>query len=65
MTLAELYDNQYPNANLIGVYEKDERGNMKPLEVDFADEYLETHGERVVKDHYYSMRKNVLVVELI
>ena len=65
MTLAELYDNQYPNANFIGVYEKDEKGNMKPLEVDFADEYLETHGDRVVKDSYYSKKRNALIVELI
>ena len=44
---------------LIGIYE----GKGNKIYPDFADELLETHGDRVVID-YTITRNNILVVEL-
>ena len=64
MTLKELYEQKYKNVPYIGFLEYDENGKIKKIYPDYADEILETHGERVVKNEYYSKAKHVLVVEL-
>ena len=60
ITLAELVESEYPDVPMIGIYE----GPDQTIYPDYTDEYLETHGDRIVVDHYYSTSKNVLVVEL-
>ena len=60
MTLRELVETKYPHVSMIGIYE----GPDKTIYPDWADEYLETHGDYEVVDHYYSEKKDVLVVEL-
>lgn len=60
ITLAKLVESEYPDVPMVGVYE----GPGTTIYPDYTDEYLETHGDRIVKNYYYSTAKNVLVVEL-
>lgn len=60
MTLRELYEQQYPDTMWIGVYE----GPGVNIIPDYADEYLETHGDYEVIRHAYSSKDDVLIVEL-
>ena len=64
MTLKELYEQKYKDVPYIGFLEYDENGKIKPIFADYADEILETHGEYIVKEEYYSESKDTLVVEL-
>lgn len=63
MKLKELYKKEFKKVQFIGVYEEDENGNPKPIYPDYADEYLETHGNMEVKDYQYSQKYDCLVVE--
>ena len=59
-TLEELFNNISGDVNqLIGIYE----GKGKKIYPEFADELLETHGDRIVID-YAITSNNILVVEL-
>ena len=59
-TLEELFNNISGDVNsLIGIYE----GKVKKIYPEFADELLETHGDRIVLD-YAITSNNILVVEL-
>ena len=59
-TLEELFENVGTSNNqLIGIYE----GKGKKIYPEFADELLETHGDRIVLD-YAITSNNILVVEL-
>lgn len=59
-TLEELFKELGKDKNqLIGIYE----GKGKKIYPDFADELLETHGDRIVID-YAITSNNILVVEL-
>lgn len=60
MTLRELYEQDYPEVMWIGVYE----GPRVKIVPDYADEYLETHGDYEVIGHAYDPIHDVLVVEL-
>ena len=71
MTVKEIASKVFDNdlkgesePNLIGFYEEDEKGNVKHIYPDFADEIVETHGDMLVKDYKYVESKNVLVIEL-
>ena len=64
MTLKELYNQKYRNVAYIGFLEYDENGKIKKIYPDYADEILETHGEYIVKEEYYSKSKDTLVVKL-
>lgn len=64
MTLNELVETKYPKVTFIGLYEKDEYGNLKTIYPEYTDEMLETHGDYEVVDYYYSKKRDVLVVEL-
>ena len=57
ITLRKLVETQFPNVPLIAVYVEE-----GPIYPDYTDEYLETHGDKIVKSYYYSEAKNVLVV---
>lgn len=59
-TLEELFEKVGTGNNqLIGIYE----GKGKKIYPEFADELLETHGDRIVLD-YAITSNNILVVEL-
>ena len=59
-TLEELFNNISGDVNsLIGIYE----GKGEKIYPEFADELLETHGDRIVID-YAITSNNILVVEL-
>ena len=60
MTLNQLYKKQYPNVSYIAIYD----GLEKKIYADYADEYLETHGDCEVVDSQYAKEKDVLIVEL-
>ena len=64
MTLKELYNQKYRNVAYIGFLEYDANGKIKPIFADYADEILETHGEYIVKEEYYSTQTDTLVVKL-
>lgn len=57
ITLSELINQSYPNVPFIGIYTDD-----GPIYPDYTDEILETHGDLIVVDSYYSKRNDVLVV---
>ena len=63
MKLKDLYEKEFKGVKFIGVYELDDKGNPKQIYPDYADEYLETHGDKEVKDHAYSKKHDCLVVE--
>lgn len=61
LTLRELYETEYPDVMWIGIYE----GPDINIIVDYADEYLETHGDYEVINYGYNKDNNgVLIVEL-
>ena len=60
MTLKELHKTKYPNAPFIGVFERPE----KFIYPDYADEVLETHGDKEVINYNYQEKKGVLIVKL-
>ena len=62
MTLEELHKTKYPKVALIGIF--DPNNPTKPIYPDYADELIETHGDKEVVDHMYSDKKGVLVVAL-
>ena len=65
MTLNNLYKTEYKAAPpFIGLYKTDEKGNIDPIIPDYADEILETHGDKEVIEHKYSTIHHCLVVEL-
>lgn len=64
MTLKELYETKYANVAFIGLYETDKNGKVVPIYPEYADEMLETHGDKIVDEHFYSAEKDVLVVIL-
>lgn len=57
ITLLELIKQSYQNVPFIGIYTDD-----GPIYPDYTDEILETHGDLIVVDSYYSKRNDVLVV---
>ena len=63
MTLKELHKTKYPKVKFIGIYTKDSNGNVNPIYPEYADEMIETHGDKEVKDYQYSEKHKVLVVE--
>ena len=63
MTLLETYETEYPEAEYIAVFEGEEF--PEELEPDYADEYLETHGDRVVENCWYYNHNKLLVAQLI
>ena len=62
MTLKELHNTKYQKVGLIGIF--DPNNPTKPIYPDYADELIETHGDKEVTDHMYSTKKDVLVVAL-
>lgn len=67
MTVREVANATFNNdlsGGFIGLYNTDENGNVLPIYPDFADEYVETHGDLPVKDYKYVESKNVLVIEI-
>ena len=66
MTLKEIAKQTLGNKisdKFIGVV-KVKDGKMQKCYPDFADEYLETHGEEEVYGYYYAKSKKTLVVAL-
>lgn len=60
MTLKELYKEKFNKVKYIAIC-----GNNKgKIYADFADEYLETHGDFIVKECHYVESKDVLAVWL-
>ena len=65
MTLNNLYKTEYNAAPpFIGLYKTDEKGNIGPIIPDYADEILETHGDKEVIDLELQTIHRCLVVEL-
>ena len=67
MTVREVANLTFGNdlsSGFIGIYSKDESGNISPIYPDFADEYVETHGNLRVKDYRYVKPQNTLVIEI-
>ena len=64
MTLQELTEQVFKGKDvktqLIGIYE----GPGKTICPDYADEYLETHGDRGVGAYQYKETANLLIVQL-
>lgn len=67
MTLAEKVKEMFGDDirdKFIGEYKTNEIGDVLPIYPDFADEFLETHGDlEIDPDVYYSEKKRTLVVE--
>jgi len=60
MTLNELYKEKFNKVKYIAIC-----GNKnEKIYADFADEYLETHGNFIVKEWHYVESKDVLAVWL-
>ena len=64
MTLLEVYETKYPETKYIAVFEGKELPDPKNIEPDYADEYLETHGDREVVDYWYSEENKLIVAQL-
>lgn len=64
MTLLEVYETKYPEAKYIAVFEGKESPDPRNIEPDYADEYLETHGDREVVDYWYSEENKLIVAQL-
>ena len=64
MTLLEVYETKYPEAKYIAVFEGKGFPDPRDLEPDYADEYLETHGDREVVDYWYSEENKLIVAQL-
>lgn len=64
MTLKELYEKEFPKTPFICIYWRDENGVAHDVQKDYADEFIETHGDKVVKDYGYAERFKALVVQL-
>ena len=62
MTLKELHETKYPKVDMIGTF--DPNNPTKPIYPEYADELIETHGDKEVVDHTYSEKRRVLVVVL-
>lgn len=63
MTLNKLYNKNYKDVPIIGIYEKDDQGRPLGIVPDYADEILETYGDMIVIDYIYSKENNCLIVE--
>ena len=67
MTLAEKVKEIFGDDirdKFIGEYNVDEVGDVLPIYPEFADEFLETHGDlEIDPDVYYNEKKKILVVE--
>ena len=63
MILNELYNKDYKDVPMIGIYETDDQERPLGIAYDYADEILETHGNMTVVDYIYSKEDNCLIVE--
>ena len=67
MTLSEKVKEMFGDNiadKFIGEYKTNEVGDVLPIYPEFADEFLETHGDlEIDPDVYYSKKKKTLVVE--
>ena len=65
MTVAEAYTVECTNENkqipFIAIVNKD----SGEVEIDYADEYLETHGELEVRQSLYIEKRNCVYIELL
>lgn len=61
MTLNQLYNEQFSKEKIIGVYE--EKNGKPSVYQEYADELLETHGDKEINDYQYSAKHKLLVVE--
>ena len=67
LTVREVANATFGNdlsSGFIGIYGEDEYGNVMPIYPDFADEYVETHGNLSVKNYRYVKSQNTLVIEI-
>ncbi len=67
MILKEIAEKEFGDnigGGFIGFYEEDENGNVKPIYPDYADEIIETHGEKEVIDYRFLSDRNILVAEI-